>query len=346
MPRKSVLYIGNKLQNHGKSPTGIDTLGLWLQEEGYVVISKSSYKNRILRLLNMISGVLKYRNKVNVVLIDTYSTNNFYYAVIIARLCCILKLSYIPILHGGNLSKRLQNSKILSQNIFKNAKTNVAPSGFMLETFEKFGFKNLTYIPNSIKIKNYPFLLRRDITCKLLWVRSFSEIYNPLLALEIVEQLLNLGIEVELCMVGPEKDGSLAKCQKIADELNLPIKFPGKLSKQEWIKLSQFYDVFINTTNFDNMPVSVMEAMALGMPVLSTNVGGIPYLFENEREVIMLPPNNAMAFVNAILELQINSQKVEELSFNARNKMLDFDWEMVKLKWNSILEPKNESTYI
>ena len=134
----------------------------------------------------------------------------------------------------------------------------------------------------------------------MLWVRSFSEIYNPLLALQIVELLKNEGLDVELCMVGPEKDGSLQRCKSVAQELNLPVTFTGMLSKEEWIDLSKDYDIFINTTNFDNMPVSVMEAMALGLPVVSTNVGGLPYLIEDGVDGMLFPPNNAELFVGAI----------------------------------------------
>ncbi len=341
MPKKSLLYLGNKLQDKGKSPTGIDTLGAWLEEEGYSVISKSSKKNKILRMMDMTIATIANRNKVDIVLIDTYSTRNFYYAIIIAKVCRMLRISYIPILHGGNLPQRIKKSKFLSRGLFQNAKINIAPSEYMLDKFNKEGYNNVTYIPNSIKIENYPFKLRSRITCRLLWVRSFAEIYNPLLALEIVEQLLNLGVSVELCMVGPEKDGTLAKCKKIAKDLNLPIKFTEKLPKHEWIELSKDYDIFINTTNFDNMPVSLMEAMALGMPVISTNVGGIPYLFENDKEGIMLPPNNVMAFVTIIRELLENSSKVESLSFHARQKAQSFDWEHVKTQWPDLLNFKN-----
>ena len=81
--------------------------------------------------------------------------------------------------------------------------------------------------------------------------------------------------------------------------------------------------------------------MALGMPVISTNVGGIPYLFENDKEGIMLPPNNVMAFVTIIRELLENSSKVESLSFHARQKAQSFDWEHVKTQWPDLLNFKN-----
>ncbi|MDP2762176.1 MAG: glycosyltransferase family 4 protein [Sideroxyarcus sp.] len=336
--RKNLLYIGNKLAVHGKPPTAIDSLSINLEQEGYSVITASSKQNKVFRLLDMVFTTIRNRTHIDLVLIDTYSTQNFQYAVIIATLCRMFKLPYIPILHGGNLSNRLKRNKGLSQKLFGKAFTNVAPSKFMMQQFKEAGFHNITHIPNTIEISNYPFQLRNSVTPKLLWVRSFSEIYNPQLALKIVEMLKKKGMDASLCMVGPDKDGSLKHCQEIATQLNLPITFPGLLQKKEWIELSKDYNIFINTTNFDNMPVSVMEAMALGMPVISTNVGGLPFLIENEFDGILVPPNNPEAFVNAIEDLCANNIKVQNLANNARLKMEGFDWEKIKHSWIKLLD--------
>ena len=145
------------------------------------------------------------------------------------------------------------------------------------------------------------------------------------------------GMDASLCMVGPDKDGSLNHCKKIATQLNLPITFPGLLQKKEWIELSKDYNIFINTTNFDNMPVSVMEAMALGMPVISTNVGGMPFLLDNKENGVLVPANNPEAFVDAIIELCAQPEKVKNLTQNARTKMEGFDWEKVKHRWDDVL---------
>ncbi|WP_310992262.1 glycosyltransferase family 4 protein [Aequorivita marina] len=337
-PKKRLLYLGNKLAVHGKPPTTIDSLSVKLEEEGCSVISGSSKLNKIARLFDMTRLTIKNRNKVDLVLIDTYSTTNFYYALLVAGLCKVFALAYIPILHGGNLSKRLKNNPRLSKFLFGGSHTNVAPSKYMLKQFQQEGFQNLTYIPNSLAIENYPFKSREVVEPKLLWVRSFSEIYNPLLALEIVERLLKRGISVSLCMVGPDKDGTMERCKKVASELNLPVTFTGLMQKAEWIELSKDYDVFINTTNFDNMPVSVMEAMALGMPVVSTNVGGVPFLIANGEHGVLVPPNNAEAFVNAIIELSENPLEANRISQKARFKVDKYDWDNVKKKWIKLLQ--------
>ena len=336
-PRKSLLYIGNKLAVHGKNPTAIDRLPAKLEAEGYTVITASSKRNKLLRLWDMIITTIKNRKRVTMVLIDTYSTQNFYYAVIVASLCRLFAMPYIPILHGGNLPIRLKRSKGLSDTLFGKAYINVAPSEYLLHQFRDAGFHNIICIPNAIEIENYPFKTRPSITPKLLWVRSFSELYNPLLALEIVEMLKMKGMDVSLCMVGPDKDGSLQRCQKIAAELQLPITFTGMLKKKKWIALSKDFDIFINTTNFDNMPLSVMEAMALGMPVVSTNVGGLPFLIENGIDGILVPPNSPEFFVQAIEELCADPLKVQNITKNARAKMENLDWEKVKHKWIKLL---------
>jgi len=335
--RNKIIYIGNKLSKKGATVTSIETLGQLLQREGYLVVSASSRKNKVMRMLDMVWTTFKHSRSKSLVLIDTYSTTNFLYAVIIGYLARLLHLPYIPILRGGNLPNRLKKSPKLSSGLFKNAKTNVAPSQYLMEAFRKVGYTNLTHIPNTIEIDNYPFLLRKQPTLTLLWVRGFAELYNPTLAITILDRLLQLGHKASLCMVGPDKDGSMAICKRLAEEKNLPVLFTGKLEKTEWLRRSAAYDIFINTTNFDNTPVSVMEAMALGLPVVSTNVGGLPYLIEDGVDGILVPPNNPDAFVNALLVLVQQPKATQEQTIRAREKVAAFDWQTVKRQWNALL---------
>lgn len=333
-----IVYVGNIVSGHGKTATTIETLGKLLQKEGVEVRLTSNKKNKILRLLDMLWTVFRFRKKVHYVLIDTYSTSNFYYAYLVSKLCIVLKIKYIPILHGGNLEKRLQHSKAKSDIIFTNSEVNVCPSLFLQHTFSKYGYKNLVHIPNNIELSDYPFKKREKLNAKLLWVRSFAEIYNPQLAVQVLHNLKLKGIETSLCMVGPEKDASFQKTKQLATELNVDVIFTGKLSKHDWISLSTEYDIFINTTNFDNTPISLLEAMALGMPVVSTNVGGIPYIIDHQKEGILVAQNNIAEMVNAIESLLNSPELVEKLTQNARNKAANFDWEVVKLQWKALLK--------
>ena len=258
--KMKLLYIGNKLSKHGSSITIIESLGALLESENYKIIYSSTKKNQLLRLLDMIYTTSISSRKVSYVLIDTYSTSGFYYALIISQLCRMLKLKYIPILHGGKLPTRLENSKFLSNLIFKNAYINIAPSNYLVESFVKNGYTNLKYIPNTIEINNYKFTERKILEPKLLWVRSFATIYNPKMAIEVVALLKKEFLNVQLAMIGPDSENILEECKIYAKNLNVKVNFLGKLSKKDWISLSEEYSIFINTTHFDNTPVSVIEA--------------------------------------------------------------------------------------
>jgi glycosyltransferase involved in cell wall biosynthesis len=334
---KNLLYIGNKLSGHGYNSTSIETLGTFLEGEGFHVYYASSKKNKILRMFEMIIKTFKYTKKVDYVLIDTYSTKNFWYAFIISQLCRILKLKYIPKLRGGNLPSRILRSKFFSNLIFKNAYINIAPSYYLFEAFKNEGYNNLKYIPNTIEIQNYPDSPKEFKTPKILWVRSFAKIYNPLMALKVFIKIKADFPEAKICMVGPKKDDSYAKTLQFAKKNNVEVIFTGKLSKQEWIELSKDYNVFINTTHFDNTPVSVIEAMALGLPVVSTNVGGIPYLLEQNVNLLLVDDDDDVGMTNQIKHLFTEPNLALNLSKKGKKSVERFDWEIVKKEWIELL---------
>ncbi|WP_282017540.1 glycosyltransferase family 4 protein [Salegentibacter mishustinae] len=334
---RNLLYIGNELEIRGGSPTSIDRLTPLLNKEGFQVKTSSAKKNQLLRLSEMMISIIRNKSWTDVVLIDTYSTRNFWYAVLTAELCSKLELDYILLLHGGDLPERLKNNPKLSASLFKKAKLNIAPSRYLFKEFQQAGFGNIKYIPNSISLKDYTFKARKNLKPKLLWVRAFAEIYNPILAIKVLEELLKEYPDARLCMVGPEKDESFKECFKYAESNKLPVKFTGKLTKQEWIDLSKEYDIFLSTTNVDNTPVSLIEAMALGIPIVSTKVGGIPYLIQDNETGLLVPPKNKSALIDALNALLENQNLAESLSQNARNQAEKFDWEIVKNEWKKVL---------
>jgi len=285
----------------------------------------------------MLWHIVQHRNHVDYVLIDTYSTTSFWYAYSAGLICHWLQLPYIPILHGGNLEQRLKYSPRLSRSLFQRAKVCVAPSGFMQHIFNSYGYEHIVLIPNSFDLGNYTFLERTTLQPRLLWVRSLAEIYNPNMALEVLKLVQEKYPSATLTLVGPPKDVSIKQVQSRARELQVEVTLTGQLSKSAWIELSRSHDIFISTTDVDNTPVSVMEAMALGLPVVSTNVGGVPYLIENTLDGLLVPPKDPKAMAQAVFQLLEDATLVESLTRNARNKVESFDWEIVKKLWMKIL---------
>jgi glycosyltransferase involved in cell wall biosynthesis len=337
MKLKSILYIGNDLSQKTNYNSTMSTLSNLFELEKFVVYKSSSIKNKPLRLLDMCFSVIKKRNKVDFILIDTFSTSNFYFAYLTSQISRFFNKKYIPILHGGNLPYRLDRSVNLAKKIFTNSYYNIAPSNYLKTEFEKRGFNTL-FIPNVLEIDAYQFKERRTIQPKILWVRAFKHLYNPLLAIEVLKIVKIKHPKVTLCMIGPVKDDSfdLVKEKVIHEHLENNIEFTGVLSKEKWHEKSKDFDIFINTTNFDNTPVSVMEAMALGMPIVSTNVGGMPYLIENGKDGVLIEKENASLMAKEVLKLiEVGSFS---MAVNARKKAESFAWRNVKMKWLEILK--------
>lgn len=333
-----LLYLGNQLSKHGYNKTTIETLGVQLEQEGYEVNYASNKMTFLFRLLDMMLAVFIYRKKVTCILIDTYSTKAFWYAFVCSQLARVFNIKYIPILHGGNLPNRLQKNPKLCQMVFANAYQNIAPSGYLKQAFQEAGFTNVIYIPNSIEIEKYAFKNRTEFAPKLLWVRAFATIYNPEMAVKVLFELQRKYPNASLTMVGPDKDGSLQTTKAFADFINCKVSFTGKLSKEDWWQLASEHDIFINTTHFDNTPISVMEAMALGLPVVSTNVGGIPYLLTDKENALLVNDNDVVAMTTAICSLLDNQEKAKALALNARNFIEQMDWNVVKEEWKGVLK--------
>ncbi len=337
MKSKKILYIGNNLTKKTKYNSTIIVLSSLLEKEGFSVTISSDKINKLLRLMNMCFSLLKYRKSIDYILLDTYSTTNFYYALIVSQLARIFKIRYIPILHGGNLPERLSKNSFLCSLIFKNSYKNIAPSNYLKSAFQKKGYATM-FIPNIIQIENYNFKNRLNLEPKLLWVRAFKEIYNPTMAIKVLHLLKKEFPKAKLCMVGPFVDTTYNKVLELVSELNLEksVEFTGVLLKEDWHKKSEEFDIFINTTNFDNTPVSVMEAMALGLPVVSTNVGGIPFLIEDKLDGLLVPKSNVKEMTKAIVSILNN--KNSNLRLHARDKVEKFSWENNKEKWLKILK--------
>jgi len=298
----------------------------------------SNKLNKLYRMIDMLRGLFLHRGLKTIVFIDTYSHYAFYYALFCSLFCQLMSIKYVPILRGGNLPLRLKKNPYLVKIIFSHSVVNISPSLFLQKEFKESGFSS-NYIPNIIDLKNYTFKLRENCSPKLLWVRSMHKSYNPQMAVIVLSELIKIYPNATLIMVGPDKDGSSNKCVQLVKELGVEknIHFTGFLKKREWINLSKDCDIFINTTNYDNMPVSVIEAMALGLPIVSTNAGGLKYLLNDGEDALLVPRNDIGMMVKKLTLLFNNPDIAINLSLNARKKAVEYSWEKVRLDWLKLL---------
>lgn len=331
--KKKIVYIGNFNSKIGSTLGVIEVLAPKLSED-FEMVAVSEVKNQWKRLFHMAWTVWKHRRTTDFVIIDAYSSSAFWYTWVVAQICRFSHIPYFPILHGGNFPARLKSHPKLTRQVFGHSAINVSPSVYLEQAFQKAGY-SVTRIPNAIELGMYPFRQRGPVEPKLLYVRAFAEIYNPIMAVDVLAQIQKQYPAATLCMVGQDKDGTLEKLKKHASQLGVldSITFTGQMTKAGWIELSAEYDIFINTTNFDNLPVSVIEAQCLGFPLVSTNAGGLPFMLTHERDALLVETGDADAMANAVLRLLSEVEFSQKLSQNARKSGEKYAWEQIRTLW-------------
>jgi glycosyltransferase involved in cell wall biosynthesis len=141
-------------------------------------------------------------------------------------------------------------------------------------------------------------------------------------------------------MVGPDKgDGSLQIVKRMAAEMGVMdrVSLPGGVPKSEVPRWMNRNDIFLNTTHVDNRPISVLEAMACGLCIVSTNVGGIPSLLKHEQNALLVPPDDHEAMAAAIEQILTEPGLAGRLSQNARTDAERYDWSVVLPQWESLI---------
>ncbi|MCM8787204.1 MAG: glycosyltransferase family 4 protein [Candidatus Omnitrophica bacterium] len=337
---KSVLIVSNFLSTAGYTYGVCEELAKRLQITGWSVITTSNKPNRLMRLVDMATTAWQQRNEYEVAQVDVFSGPAFFWT---EAVCWTLRRAgkpYILTLHGGNLPQFARRYPRRVSRLLNLAAAVTTPSRYLLKQMKVYR-QDIQLIPNAIDLSWYRFRLRQQVQPQLIWLRAFHSIYNPSLAPRMLAQLLLDFPDIHLTMIGPDKgDGSLQETQHITKILclNNHITFVGGVPKTavpEWLNKG---DIFINTTNVDNTPVSVLEAMASGLCVVSTNVGGIPYLLEHEKDALLVPSDDPEAMAKAVHRILTEPELVVRLSANARNKVQHFDWSVVLPQWERLLE--------
>lgn len=335
--RKKVVYLGNKLSRYKSMKSVLDTLEP-LFSEFCDIKSSSDKENQFIRFVDMMVTFLRYGLRSDKIIIDVYSTKAFYFAYILAILSRLFNKKYILFLHGGDLPKRYQRNPVLVSSAFKGAHCLIAPSNYLKNYFEIKGF-NMTHIPNIIEIENYPFKERKNIKPNILSIRGFGKAYNPLMTLQAINELKDKINSLNLLMLGDKNEYYYSEVIDYIkqNKLDNKVKISGKCTKEEWLSLSKNYDIMVSNPIIDNTPISVIEGMALGLFVISTDVGGIPDLLEDNIDCFLVKSNDYKQLANTIEKVIENLNMFSEIQIKARLKAESFDWKSIKPVWMEII---------
>jgi glycosyltransferase involved in cell wall biosynthesis len=331
-----ILYLGNKFFAFKKVKSVLETLEPLLAEFCEIKTA-SDKKNQVLRFLDMLWHFFRFGLSTDKIIIDVYSTLAFEFAFILGLLAHLFRKPYILFLHGGNLPERFNKSPQKVKWLFGRAQCIIAPSYYLADFFNKKGFQ-VQVIPNIIPLLDYPYKERKSIRPRILALRGFGTPYNPLMTLKAIHLLKDQVQDLKLLMLGNTEEYHYAAVRQFIQDHQLEniVEVRSKMPKKDWIALSKEYDIMVSNPMIDNTPVSLLEGMALGMCVVSTKVGGVPYLV-SEKECALVDSDDATGLSQAILKILQDEDYAQQLSENGRRKAEAFDGENVRPLWENLL---------
>lgn len=337
--KSSVLLVGNFLSSTKGNYNVCEDLALRLEQTGLPVLTTSDKPARFPRLVDMVTTVWRKRHQYAVAHVDVFSGPAFALAEAVCWTLRGLDKPYVLTLRGGSLPVFAKRWPGRVRRLLQSAEVVTTPSEFLRVQLAPYR-SDLRLLLNPIDLDLYRFETRPRPQPRLVWLRAFHSIYNPSLATEVVALLVKDIPELSLVMYGHDKgDGSLQTMRQLATRLGVSerIETPGGVPKSEVPERLNAGDIFLNTTNVDNSPISVLEAMACGLCVVSTNVGGMTYLLEHEQDGLLVPPGDAQAMAAAVRRILTEPGLAERLSRNARKSAEQFDWSNILPQWKSLI---------
>ena len=207
---------------------------------------------------------------------------------------------------GGEAEEFFQKSYRWVRPSLNRVAAVAVPSGFLAEVFRRRDI-DVHIVKNIVDIERFklagPRQQQRMNAPQLLVTRNLEAIYDIGTALRALRHMRMTcpSVRLTVCGSGPER----GKLQALARELGLSsaVTFTGRLENDRVAELYQTADVMINPSLVDNMPISILEAMACGVPVVSTNVGGVPYLLKHNKTALLVGPGDDQAMAEAVISI-------------------------------------------
>ena len=330
-------FLGPALGRHdGWVTTQGEVLAGLFSEAGHVTRTSSDRIAPLGRAVDHAVDLVRWRRQVDAVVVSVFSGRAFLLADESLTIAHALGLPTVAWLHGGNLPDFSQDHDRWVRRVLRRADAVVAPSAYLARWADPL-VNGVSIIPNVIDLADYPCRARPQPGPRLLWMRTFQELYDPLGAVQALASLVGKGIDATLTMAGQDK-GLLGATQEAARDLGVAdrITFAGFVSGQEKTLLFDAHDIFLNTNVVDNAPVTVLEAAGSGLVVISTDVGGLPDLLETEVSALLVPPGDPTAMARAVQRVLTDPELTAHLQGGARAVAERSGWPAVRNQWTAL----------
>ncbi len=329
----------------GRVPNPAEELAQRLEQAGCECLLVSAVENRYLRFLDILRSLLVQRSRYDVVSLQMYSGPSFVVEDAVSWLARRLNKKLVLTLHGGALPEFLSRHRRWARRVMRRGHALVTPSHYLADQLRRLGFDALV-IPNALDLRRYPYRRREKAAPRLVWLRAFHRIYRPADAVLTLAQLAPEFPAIRLDMIGPDmKDGAYQAALELirAHDLADVVRIVGPVAKAQVPQALAGYDILLNTTQYESFGVGVMEAAACGLAIVTTNVGELPYLWQDGVDALLVPPQRPDCLADAVRRLLTEDGLFAHLSQNARRRAEQYTWEQVLPQWQALFQRLSET---
>jgi glycosyltransferase involved in cell wall biosynthesis len=231
---------------------------------------------------------------------------------------------------SGEAPDHLQRSGIARASIAR-ADLNVVPSRFLADVFRDFGI-DASIIPNIVDPNVFRFRERDPLRPRLVSTRNFDALYNVATTIRAFRIVQNRWPEATLTLVGggPQE----TELRALVQELGLRnVTFVGRVRPEEIAGFYAANDIYIQSPNIDNMPTSVIEAFASGLPVVSTAAGGVPTILTHGEHGLLAQLADYETMGWHVIRLLEEPDYARQLARNAYATTQACTWLAVREQW-------------
>jgi glycosyltransferase involved in cell wall biosynthesis len=208
---------------------------------------------------------------------------------------------------------------------------NVVPSPFLRDVFASFGIE-AQVVANSIDLDRFAHRIRTSLTPACISTRNLEPIYNVACTLRAFRRIQTRHPDASLTIVGAGSQD--AELRALAAQLDLRnVRFTGRVAPSDIPRCYDEADLYLQSPSIDNMPLSVLEAFASGLPVVSTSVGGVPSMLTDGVHGLLAPDNDDAAIADCAGRLIDNPTLARQLTQAARATCEAYRWSVVRAGW-------------
>ena len=322
-----ILLIANYRQGVGGISGQVEILQRKLRKEGYktdIFSTKASAWKRLTMLPKLRNKAREY----DVIHVHCCSEWGFLPAVMGVRVGGILGKRLVLTYHGGGGESFFDKHPKLVHWYLTRTDANIVLSGFLARIFEKH---HLPYviIPNIVDLDSSLFRERVPLRPRFVCIRAHEELYNIPCVLRAFQQVQIRIPEATLMLVGA---GTLHEdLKQQVEQMKLPnVTFTGRVDNSEIVKYLDQADIMLSAPKVDNMPVSLLEAMNAGLLVVSSNVGGVPYMIEDGKSGLLFESDNDVELAEKMLWALNHQLESKEIIVRAFQSVKKYSWENVR----------------